>query len=147
QAAQPAGLSPATAASRMGSGSIVIVDDERALTILMTRMLERHGFRVTAFTDPRLALDHLRTTGGSVDVLVTDMSMPAMSGFHLVQAVREILPLLPIVVATGYLRQEDIDAGNDLGVSRFVLKPDQFEQIGAILGELLGVPGGAVAGR
>jgi CheY-like chemotaxis protein len=105
------------------------VDDEEALVFLMTRMLTRSGYRVTGFIDPAEALQTLRQAPQDFDVVVTDVAMPGMSGFHLARAMLELRPDLPIVMTSGYVRPTDREAARNLGVRDLILKPDTVEEL------------------
>ncbi len=131
-----AGAPPGPAAAA-GTGHVLFVDDEAPLVALVSRALEQQGYRVTAITNPVQALAALRAAADGFDVLVTDLAMPGMSGLDLARAARELRSDLPVVVSSGYLRQEDLDAGRAQGVVHFILKTDLLQQIGPILGSVL----------
>jgi CheY-like chemotaxis protein len=116
---------------------VLCVDDEAALAELTARALTRLGYRVSAFTDSEGALEALRSSPDSFDAMLTDLAMPGMSGLDLARAVRKIRPDMPIVIASGYLRKEDIEAAASLGICDVVLKPDLLNGIGGILRALL----------
>ena len=82
---------------------VLIVDDEVPVLRVVQAVLVRLGYEVTAIEDPVRARELLRTKEGEFDLLITDYSMPGMSGLELVRAARELKPDLPIIVATGYL--------------------------------------------
>jgi signal transduction histidine kinase/CheY-like chemotaxis protein len=86
---------------------VVYVDDEEALVLLMTRTLERLGYRATGFTDPAAALQAIRTDPAAVDVLITDFAMPGMTGTELARAAAAVSPNLPIMLVSGYGLGED----------------------------------------
>ncbi|MFC4308584.1 ATP-binding protein [Steroidobacter flavus] len=112
---------------------VMYIDDEDSLVYLMIRMLQKSGYHVTGFTDAEQALQVLREQPGAFDVIVTDLSMPGMSGFHVAQAIREIRADLPVVVTSGYVRAEDRDTAKQVGVRELVLKPDTVEELASVL--------------
>lgn len=112
---------------------VMYIDDEDSLVYLMTRVLGKSGYRVTGFTDSQQALRALRQRPGEFDVVVTDLSMPGMSGFNVAQAIREIRADLPVVVTSGYVRAEDRKTARELGVLGLVLKPDTVEELAGVL--------------
>jgi CheY-like chemotaxis protein len=112
---------------------ILYVDDEEALVFLATRMLERLGYRVTGYSDPRQALHDFRLRPGEFDAVVTDLAMPGLSGADLARELRTLRPDVPIVMISGYLRPEDADAARRLGVEDLIPKPESVEQIAEVL--------------
>lgn len=81
----------------------VIVDDEVAILDLVRRHLERRGVTVFPFEVATEAVDHLSDPAHRVDVVVTDLTMPAMSGIDLIRAFRTSRPGVPIIVMSGYV--------------------------------------------
>lgn len=115
---------------------VMYIDDEEALVYLMTRVLQRSGYEVTGFSDAERALQTLRERPSDFDVVVTDLSMPGMSGFHVARAIGEIREDLPVVVTSGYVRAEDRAIAREIGVRELVLKPDTVEELASVLEEL-----------
>lgn len=116
-----------------GGRRVMYIDDEDALVYLITRMLQKSGYRVTGFTDAEQALQALRERPEAFDVIVTDLSMPGMSGFHVARAIREIRAELPVVVTSGYVRVEDRQTASEVGVRALVLKPNTVEDLARVL--------------
>jgi len=81
---------------------VLVVDDEQAVAGVITSILETYGHVVTAVTDPYGALNELRTGPHQYDVVLTDYSMPGLTGLDLVDAVREVAPHVGIVLSSGY---------------------------------------------
>ncbi|HEY5755136.1 MAG TPA: ATP-binding protein [Steroidobacter sp.] len=115
---------------------VMYIDDEDSLVYLMIRMLQKSGYVVTGFTDAEQALQVLRERPDAFDVIVTDLSMPGMSGFHVARAIREIRAELPVVVTSGYVRAEDRDTAKEVGVRDLVLKPDTVEELAGVLAKV-----------
>jgi CheY-like chemotaxis protein len=101
--AEPVPATPA-ATSSPGFGHVLLVDDEASIAYVSSRLLEAGGFSVTTFTDPRLALAAFESAPHAFDALVTDLTMPKLSGLELVRLTRAMRPDLPVVMATGYLQ-------------------------------------------
>jgi PAS domain S-box-containing protein len=116
--------------------SIMYVDDEDALVYLATRMLERLGYVVSGYTDPVRALVAFQQHPGAFDVVVTDVSMPGMSGFHFARGVLAVRPNVPILMTSGYVRPQDREAAQTLGVRDLILKPNTVEELGHALARL-----------
>jgi two-component system cell cycle sensor histidine kinase/response regulator CckA len=86
----------------------LLVDDEKALRAYVGMILEREGFRVLEAGDGMDALALLRCLGGMVDVLITDVSMPRMSGIELVTTARMEFPKIPVIYVSGTLPQDGL---------------------------------------
>jgi PAS domain S-box-containing protein len=129
---------PTPDAVERGEGQrILYVDDEEPLVYLLTRILERLGYAVSGFIDAQTALDAFRADPTAFDALVTDLSMPGLSGQELAQEVLKIRPTLPIVMTSGYVRPADRELALRTGVRELVLKPDTAQALGEVLHRLL----------
>jgi CheY-like chemotaxis protein/two-component sensor histidine kinase len=117
---------------------VMYVDDEEPLVRLAVRALTRLGYRVSGHTDPMEALEEFRRRPREVDVIITDVSMPNLSGFDLTREVRAIRPDLPVVMTSGYVRKEDEDEAHALGVREIILKPNTLDELGKALKRLFG---------
>ena len=113
---------------RQGQGEhILFVDDEVPITEVAKAMLGNLGYRVTAFTDPRLALDYLREKSAEVALLMTDLSMPGLSGVDLIRECMRLNPNLPAILLTGYGKAFDSRASVQLHIREVLHKPFTME--------------------
>ena len=113
----------------MGKGRILFVDDEDMLVRSVKPMLERLGFSVTATTDPLEALALFRRRPAHFDLVITDETMPGLTGDKLAQELLRIRPDVPIILSTGFsesVREEDLPA---LGIREFIMKPFSTSEI------------------
>jgi two-component system, cell cycle sensor histidine kinase and response regulator CckA len=101
------------------------------------------GYRVTAETDPIAALAALRAAPETFDLLLTDLTMPAMSGLELLREARQVRPDLPVVLATGYGGGLNQDQARALGVRELLFKPATVVSLGAAMRRALGGEGAA----
>ncbi len=122
--------------SRGRGQRVLYVDDEDALVLLTTRTLDRLGYRVTGYSDPAQALQAFRSRPQDFDVVVTDLSMPGMSGFDLARELLATRPDIFVVMTSGYLRPEDQRAATQIGIGELVLKPTSVEGLGQVLERL-----------
>ncbi len=90
------------AASRGGTETILLVEDEPAILKMITGMLESLGYTVIASGDPVAALELVRRYQGSLDLLLTDVIMPGMNGKALAMAVTELHPGIGLLFMSGY---------------------------------------------
>jgi diguanylate cyclase (GGDEF)-like protein/PAS domain S-box-containing protein len=101
--------------------TVLLVDDNRDDLLVFHDVLSTDGYRVLMANHPRTALDLL--TGESVDIVISDQSMPAMSGVRFLSAVRTLYPHALRIMLTGSAGPEDIsDAVNAAGVHKFLSK-------------------------
>ena len=123
---------PAVPEELRGQGErILYVDDEEPLVSLSVRLLERLGYAVAGYTCVEDALAAFRTQPDAFDLVVTDYNMPGMSGIDFACEVMRLRPTMPVILASGYLRQTDADHARALGIRATVGKPHTIEEIGA----------------
>ena len=108
---------------------VLYVDDEQAIVFLMKRLLERQGYRVSGFTQPQEALATVRANPDRFDLAVTDYNMPGMSGLEVAQALREIRPDLPVVLASGYITEELRAQAPVAGIRELIYKPNTVDDL------------------
>jgi len=106
-----------------GTEHILFVDDEQALVDLARENLQDMGYRVSAFSDSRQALNTYLKNPNAFDLLITDMTMPYLSGSDLSEAILGIRPQQPIILYTGFSDYMDDEKAAQLGVKAFLLKP------------------------
>jgi PAS domain S-box-containing protein len=106
-----------------GTEHILFVDDEEAIVRFQTRMLERLGYTVTECTDSRNALDIFKANPSSFDLLISDMTMPHMTGERLVKECLALRPDLPVILCTGFSEQVSIQKMESIGIKGFLMKP------------------------
>ncbi len=120
--------SAATPANGQGK-HILYIDDEEAILLLMQRLLERQGYRVSTFTSPEKALAAARADPAQFDLAVTDYNMPGMSGLNVAIALRDIRADLPVVLASGYITEELRANAPAAGISELIYKPDTVDEL------------------
>lgn len=120
-----------------GSESLLLVDDEPALVEMEMEMLEELGYRVAAFINTAGALGAFRDAPESFDLVITDQTMPRMTGVELARKIHEIRPDIPIILISGYADQPDTEALNASGIAARLQKPlvqaDIAETVRAVL--------------
>ncbi len=119
---------------RTGQGEhVVFIDDEASIVEVARIMLGKIGYRATIFTDPRQALLYLQTTTDAISLLMTDLSMPGVSGMDLIRAINRNRPNLPAVLLTGYGKAFDSNAAVGLNVTEVIHKPFTMEQLAGVI--------------
>ncbi len=106
-----------------GSERVLFVDDEEVLAALGKQGLQLLGYRVTARSDAHEALEEIRHHAQDFDILITDLSMPGMSGVELTQQVRRIRPDLPAILITGAFQDPLPLEGMSTPFAEVLLKP------------------------
>jgi len=125
------------ASSNLRQGHILYVDDEDALVFLVSRVLQRAGHRVSGFIAPDEALEAFQKDPKDFDLIVSDMSMPGMSGLELARKVLTIRPDVPFIITTGFVRSEDYQAAMDIGVRQLILKPNTVDELSIAIQRVL----------
>jgi PAS domain S-box-containing protein len=127
--AAPATLPLAAPPRRNGRGRLLVVDDETAILRLLEQDLGGAGWQVSAHADPRQALEAFRRAPADYAALISDVTMPGMSGPELAAALRALRPNLPVILCTGH--QKSPGLGEDLlrGVDRFFYKPVDTDEL------------------
>lgn len=133
----PEAIFPSEAISQTLRGRILFVDDEYMLADLGYRMLSRLGYDVLAMTDGREALERLRGNPQAYDLLITDQTMPHITGADLIAAAHDIRPDLPAILCTGYSHVVDAETAQALGAAAFLMKPIEFPELAALIQQLI----------
>ena len=129
---------PPTAENIRGHGEHVLcVDDEEAILYVATLILQGLGYRVTSSTDAVQALEDFRSRPCEFAAVVTDLSMPGLSGHDLARQIRELRPDIPLVLTAGYVGPAEAEAVQRLGVGDVILKPNLVADLGPALHRLL----------
>lgn len=115
---------------------VLFVDDDPALVRLGALRLTRLGYEVTGCESPEEALARFRDRPVDFDAVVTDLSMPGMSGMELAREFLALRPDLPILMVSGQFRPEDAVEAQRIGIRWTIPKSEAFEQIPARLGEV-----------
>ena len=116
---------------------IIVVDDEPSVARFVSRLLEIHGYNVQVFNDSRAVATLFRSGHAQGDLLLTDQTMPGMTGVELVQEVREIVPLLPIILFTGFSESISEEEVASWGRSAYLDKPVDSAHLIAVIEDLL----------
>ncbi|MEN8199485.1 MAG: PAS domain S-box protein [Thermodesulfobacteriota bacterium] len=104
-------------------GKILVVDDEPLLLRINKKRLEECGHTVEAVTDGSIALETFQARPDDFDLLITDQTMPGLTGEELSRAVLEIKPALPIIMCTGHSETVPQEKALSMGIARYICKP------------------------
>ena len=120
-----------------GRGRILLVDDESALVRLGQAMLERLGYDVIPTTSSLEALEMFRMSPQEIDLVITDQTMPEMTGEVLTRELRLIRPDIPIILCTGFSHQMDEQKALSLGINEFLMKPLKLSDVSTTVQQIL----------
>ena len=121
-----------------GSGQkILYVDDDEILANLCVEVLREMGYEVVAHCAVDQAIADFEARPCYFDAVVTDLSMPGMSGLEFSRKVLTIRADVPVLITSGYVREEDQRIASEIGVREIVLKPKSFNELGAALFRVL----------
>lgn len=104
------------------AGTVLVVEDDRAVRYLFTQVLRGHGYVVVACADGARGLELARAQIDRIDAIVTDARMPGIDGRELVAQIRPLRPALPILVVSGTLDESVVRANTD-PATRYLVKP------------------------
>jgi CheY-like chemotaxis protein len=107
----------------VGTERILLIDDERSILDVMQQILERLGYTVDARSDSNEALEAFRENSDGFDLVITDYTMPEMTGENLAKAILGIRPDVPVILCTGFSEQIDEEKSKAIGIRAFVMKP------------------------
>jgi len=120
-----------------GHETILLLDDEEPTLLVEAAILKRLGYRVHSFSNPHLALASFREKADMFDLVVTDMTMPDMTGVDLFKEIKAIRPDIPVILCTGYSEFISEEEAQKMGIGAFIMKPIQIKKFAADLRSLL----------
>jgi CheY-like chemotaxis protein len=123
-----------------GTEHILLVDDEVQITEMERQMLERLGYTVTVRTSSVEALEAFRATPERFDLIITDQTMPNITGAVLTRQCRNIRPDVPVILCTGFSEALSSEEARFLGVNEYLMKPVVKRQMARAIRRALGKP-------
>jgi PAS domain S-box-containing protein len=124
-------------AVQRGTESILIVDDEQMIRDTCRMMLEQLGYRVTVMEKPREALEIIRNRHNHFDLVISDQTMPEMTGLDLLRQIKQTHPNLPVILCTGFSEQLNEETARAMGAKMYMMKPVNFEQLATVVRQVL----------
>lgn len=102
---------------------ILIVDDEEPIAEFIKEVVENHGYRARAFTNSREALTEFVQCSEQYDLVITDQTMPQLTGEEMAKAMLEVSRDIPIILCTGYSTHIDHEYAKKIGIKSYMMKP------------------------
>jgi CheY-like chemotaxis protein len=120
-----------------GNETILFVDDEISIVEMVKRMFERLGYKVETATTPQDALELFLSNPDHFDLVITDMTMPQMTGVTLSEKLMDIRKDIPIIICTGHSALVDEEKAKELGLAAYVMKPIEMKETAQIIRNVL----------
>jgi CheY-like chemotaxis protein len=113
----------------MSEKRLLVVDDEPAVATIMQRLLNHLGYTVEAFTDSARALEAYTKEPEAFDLVITDMTMPKLTGLAIARAMLALRPQQPIILYTGFSEAVDEEIASAEGIKALLAKPISQETL------------------
>ena len=120
-----------------GTGRVLFVDDEEHIASLGKEILTALGYDVTVRYSSLDALEAFRVHPNRFDLVITDMTMPNMTGAGLAKEVLGIRPDLPVILTTGYSDLINEEKATQMGIKAFVMKPFSLQDLAQVVSKTL----------
>jgi CheY-like chemotaxis protein len=118
--------------------TILLVEDEEMVRVLMCEVLEREGYEVLPCANPKEGIEMSKRHGGHIDLLLTDVVMPGMNGREMANRIHEILPQLLVVFMSGYTEHALTEEGQVDPKFEYLQKPFTLKMLAQKLAKVLG---------
>ena len=122
---------------RTGSEHILLVDDELALAKMMGKMLKGLGYKITIATSAQEASKTFKSDPEAYDLMITDMTMPDLTGAELAKETMKIRPEFPVIICTGYSDVLDESKAHAMGIRALLMKPVDRTKLSETLRQVL----------
>ena len=130
-------LDPYNPAAFFGTETILMVDDEKHLADVYSKLLNDLGYHTLVKTDSREALETFRNSPDSFDLVITDQTMPGMTGMDLAKQILQIRPDMPIIICSGHSESLNDHSARQAGIREFMTKPILMQDLAGKIREVL----------
>ncbi|NLL12517.1 MAG: response regulator [Fibrobacter sp.] len=120
-----------------GSGTILLVDDEELVQATASTILTKLGYRVITAENGKRGIELYKEHRKEINLVILDMIMPVMGGKETFMSIHSIDPSLPVIISSGFSREEDQEALSRIGVSGFLRKPFHRVELAEMISKLL----------
>ncbi|THB75650.1 MAG: response regulator [Desulfobacteraceae bacterium] len=120
-----------------GTEKILLVDDEHAVAAMQEQILKRIGYTVFTFTSSVEALEAFQNAADEFDVVITDMTMPEMTGDMLARKILELRSDIPIIICTGFSEKIDQIIAEEIGIKGFLMKPVVSDELAQLVRKVI----------
>ncbi|MHC1729102.1 MAG: PAS domain S-box protein [Syntrophobacteraceae bacterium] len=112
-----------------GNGHILVIDDEKYVAEMLKEMIEQLGYEVTSRSSSADALGAFQAQPERFDLVITDQTMPHMTGIDLAKQMLKTRPDIPIILCTGFSTMIDGSIARKIGIKAFLMKPITLQQL------------------
>ena len=120
-----------------GNERILLVDDDESIVRMEKKMLEELGYKITYASNGEEALRFFTEAPDGFDLVITDMTMPYMTGAELAKNLLSRRANFPIILCTGFSELVDKEKAKDLGISAFIMKPIVMSELAITIRKIL----------
>ncbi len=120
-----------------GTERIMIVDDEEDIRLIIQEFLAAYGYTVVAFADSTKAFEAFEKDPDQFDLIITDMTMPQMTGGELAKNLLNVRQDIPIILCTGYSESMSEAKALEMGIRKYVQKPASTMDIAVLIREIM----------
>jgi signal transduction histidine kinase/CheY-like chemotaxis protein len=129
-----------TPSATNGHEHILLIDDEEQIIDIEQQILERLGYKVTPKTDSEAALEEFAALPDRFDLVITDMTMPKMTGDQLACKLMDIRPDIPVILCTGFNESINEEKALAIGIDKFIMKPVVKDELANTIRTVLDTP-------
>ena len=122
---------------KKGNEHVLVVDDEDSLVEIAKIRLESMGYQVTGVTSSPEALEMFKQDPGRFDILVTDQTMPQMTGKQLANEIFSLREAFPVILCSGYSDKINEAIAEESGISAFIMKPVEMDELSRVIRQVL----------
>jgi len=123
---------PAHGTLPTGVERVLLIDDEVSLAEVTIQMIQRLGYRVKSMGDPQEAVKEFLRNPGAYDIVITDLTMPKMTGLQVAEEIKKISPQTPVILCSGFSTAVSDQDGNRY-IDDFIMKPIIKSQMALML--------------
>ncbi|WP_157237950.1 hybrid sensor histidine kinase/response regulator [Desulfobacter curvatus] len=123
-----------------GTGHILLVDDEEQIVKMEEKFLERLGYDATCCTNSSDALEILRINPNRFDLMITDLTMPGLTGEELARELEKINPDIPVIICTGFEKDYRKASVSPSNIKEFLLKPVNMKELSILISKTINSP-------
>lgn len=120
-----------------GSETILFVDDEKTIVQMIVQVLKRLGYQVETRTKAADAFALFQSRPNDFDLMITDMTMPQLTGVKLSEKLKQVRPDIPIIICTGHSELIDEEKSKALGIDAYIMKPILTDDIAKTIRQVL----------
>ncbi len=120
-----------------GTGNILIIDDEKGISDILSKMLNKLGYTTVVYNDPEAAINYFRKKYSDIDLVLLDIIMPKKSGGEVFKILKSINSKVKVIMMSGYSGDLDIRQIKKEGVKEFIAKPFKISELSKIIKNII----------